>query len=330
MTAPDPPRSEAGAVPRALAIVGPTASGKTELSLALARIVPLEVISMDSRQVYRGMDVGTAKATAEERAAVPHHGLDRIGPEESYSAARFAQEARGWIAEIEARAMLPLLVGGTGFFLRALTEPLFREPSLEPTRRDRLRQWMEGRSLEELLEAILLLDPDRMEVARVGGRQRVMRTLEVAWLTGRPLSQWHREGVVEAEPIPIAVVVLDPPAETLRARIDTRTEAIFQGGLLAEVEALVRQGIRPDDPGMTGVGYREALAVLRGESTLEEAVRAVRLGTWALARRQRTWFRTQVKEGPVLRIVGTESLEDRVQAILQWRASGWTEAGVRG
>jgi len=327
MTQPNPsPRGEA---PRALAIVGPTAAGKTELSLALARVLPVEIISMDSRQVYRGMDIGTAKATLEERAQVPHHGLDRVWPDEPYSAARFAREARGWLADIEGRGALPLLVGGTGFFLRALAEPIFREPPVDPARRDRLRRWLEERPWEELLRGLSLLDPDRFDVARAGGPQRVIRTLEVALLTGRPLSEWHRVGEPEADPVPIAVVVLDPSPEELRRRIDERTEAMFQGGLLEEVAGLLQQGVLPGHPGMTGVGYREAVSVLQGECTVEEAILAVKGGTWALARRQRTWFRTQLK-GTILRLPESEGLDAQVAAVLRSCSSSWTGGGESG
>src|SRR5688572_1894757 len=144
-----------------LAIVGPTASGKTALSLAVARRIGAEIVSMDSRQVYRGMDVGTAKVDASIREAIPHHGLDLVDPDQSFNAGRFAREARPWIADIHARGRVPLLVGGTGFFLRALTEPIFREPPVDLERRDALRRWLGAQPSERLVRWVAVLDPER-------------------------------------------------------------------------------------------------------------------------------------------------------------------------
>lgn len=313
--------------PRFLALVGPTASGKTELALALARRLPCEIVSVDSRQVYRGMDVGTAKATPSERAEVPHHGLDLVDPDQRYSAGRFARDARAWIGDIEARGRVPLLVGGTGFFLRALTDPIFAEPPLDRARVEALRRWL-SRQPRGLLEAwVARLDPERADLAAQGGPQRLSRTLEVALLTGRPLSRWHREAPPDGEGVRGVVVRMELPREELDRRIRARARRMVEEGLVAEVRGLLARGYRADAPGMTGTGYREIVAHLEGETTLEEAVEAVAAATRRYARRQLTWLRNQLPPDAVA-LDATAHLAERVEAVLQaWRRGGGAGAG---
>jgi len=298
-----------------LAVVGATATGKTGVSLAIAARVRAEIVSMDSRQVYRGMDVGTAKATAAERALVPHHGLNLVDPDGRYSAGRFARDARGWIAGTRARRSLPLLVGGTGFFLRAVTEPIFAEPPLDPVRQDALRRWLRRQDREVLARWVDALDPDRAALAREGGPQRLSRTLEVALLTGRPLSWWHRHALPEADGLPGVIVVLDLPRDELDRRIDVRVASMLEGGLVNEVRALLDAGYGEDAPGMTGTGYREIAAHLRGEVSLEDAAERVRMSTRQYARRQLTWLRHQLP-GSAVRLDATASLEQLAEAAL--------------
>ena len=305
--------------PRFLALVGPTASGKTELALALAGALPCEIVSMDSRQVYRGMDVGTAKATPAERARVPHHGLDLVDPDEHYSAGRFARDARAWIREIEARGRVPLLVGGTGFFLRALMDPIFAEPPLERARVQALRRWLAAQP-RALLEAwAQRLDPARAELAAQGGPQRLSRTLEIALLSGRSLSEWHRSAPPDGERVRGVVVKLELPREELDRRIEERTRRMVREGLVAEVRGLLARGYAPEAPGMTGVGYREIVSHLRGEMTLDEAVGAVAAATRRYARRQLTWLRNQLPPDAAA-VDATAPLPARVEAVLEaWR-----------
>jgi tRNA dimethylallyltransferase len=285
---------------RPIAIVGPTASGKTALAIEVARRLGGEIISMDSRQVYRGMDVGTAKPTAEQRAGVPHHGIDLVDPDERFSAGEFGRRAREWIGEIEARRRVAVIVGGTGFFLRSLTHPIFSEPPMEGARREALREWLsrlDGDALHAWLEH---LDPEAGERLREwGGRQRLMRTLEVPLLTGRTLAWWHRESPPEAESVALAVFVLNAPRDRLYRAIDERVTAMADGGLLAEVEGLMRRGYDERAPGMNATGYAELIPVVRGEARLEEALDQVRKHTRAYARRQLTWFRHQLPAGAV-------------------------------
>lgn len=305
--------------PRFLALVGPTAVGKTALSLEVARRIDAEIVSVDSRQVYRGMDVGTAKPTEEERGGVPHHGLDLLNPDRRYSAGRFARDARRWIREIESRGRVPLLVGGTGFFLRALTDPIFREPAMDDDRRDRLRAWLGGRPEEELVRWVRRLDPERAAVAGRGGPQRLGRTLEVALLSGRPLSWWHRHGEPEAEPVAGVVCLLHRERDDLYDRIDRRVDAMVEGGLLDEVRALLERGFGPDDPGLSGTGYREIAAHLAGETSLDEAAERIGAATRGFARRQITWFRHQRPE-PSMCVDAARPLEEQADRVVRaWR-----------
>jgi tRNA dimethylallyltransferase len=307
----------------ALVITGPTAVGKTELSLAVAERLNGEIISMDSRQVYRGMTIGTAKATAAERARVPHHGLDLVDPGERYSAGRFARDARRWIGEIRGRGHLPILVGGTGFFLHALTHPLFAEPELDPAQRERLDIYLSRQTPETLRSWLHDLDPETATaLGKGGGRQRVMRAIEVAILTGRPLSWWHRKAPAEAPPLRATVFVVNLPREELYRRIDERVTVMLELGLVAEVQGLLDAGYRPGQPGMNATGYPEIVAYLEGESSLDEAADTIRRVTRRYARRQLTWFRHQMPEAIWLdATLPTESLVDEI-------VQRWTEEAL--
>ena len=325
-TAPAPSLADRPDRPAAIALAGPTAAGKTRLALAVAQRIPVEIISMDSRQVYRGMDIGTAKASRAERAAVPHHGLDMIDPGRRYSAGQFARDARRWIAEIRARGRTPLLVGGTGFFLRALTDPLFEEPEMDTDRRKRLGRVLDRRSDDELGRWLAALDP---EAARRlgdsgggggGGRQRLLRALEVALLTGRPLGWWH-EHRPGPPPLGLRTFVLDLPRGQLDARIDRRVTRMLEAGLVEEVRALLARGYAADAPGMTATGYAEVAAHLGGEMSLEEAADGIRRATRRYARRQLTWLRHQLPADAVW-LDGSRPLEELVEEVV----AGWGEA----
>lgn len=308
--------------PVAIAVVGPTAAGKTELALRVAERLDGEIVSMDSRQVYRGLDIGTAKPTPEQCRRVRRHGIDLVEPGERYSAGRFAREARRWIADIRGRGHLPILEGGTGFFLRALMEPLFDEPPLPEPSRERLRTYLAERPVAELRRWLEVLDPESAAaMERGGGRQRMARALEVALLTGRPLPWWHRQGPPAVEALPVMVFVLSLPRETLYARINGRVRAMVEAGLLDEVRELLDSGHHPAEPGMSAVGYTEMAAHLRGERSLEDAVDAVQRATRRYARRQLTWFRNQLPDGAAW-LDGTRPADDLVEDVLKrWRAT---------
>lgn len=285
------------ASPRALAIVGPTASGKTALGIDVARRLDGEIISMDSRSVFRGMDIGTAKPTREEQGGIPHWGIDLAEPSERFNAARWADYARQKIADIRARGRVPLLVGGTGFFLRALTHPIFQEPELDAERRKRLHAWMDGQPDAELHRWLAALDPGTAERLRSwGGRQRLMRALEVPLLTGRTLPWWHRNAPPADPPTPVLPFVLDVPRERLYPAIDRRVTEMVEAGLIDEVRGLVAK-YGEDAPGLNAHAYIELFPYFRGERTLDEALDLARKNTRDYTRRQLTWFRKQLPEG---------------------------------
>lgn len=283
----------------AIAIVGPTASGKTAVAVEVARRVGGEVISVDSRQVYRGMDIGTAKPSVAERGGVPHHGFDLVEPDERYSAGRFARAAWQWIDEVRARGRVPVLAGGTGFFLRALTHPMFDEPAAPAVQRDALKRVLARLDAGEVARWAVALDPQGgWDADRGGGRQRAARAVEIALLTGRPLSWWHRQPSTERVLTPL-VFVLELPRQVLYERIDRRVDAMIESGLVAEVTALIERGYRAHDPGLSATGYTEIVRHLNGVDDLATASERIRTATRQYARRQITWLRNQLEDDAV-------------------------------
>lgn len=313
------PNAPPVAAPEFLAVAGPTCTGKTRLSLQVAKALGGEIVSMDSRQIYRGMDVGTAKVAREERAQVPHHGLDLCDPGERYGAGEFARDARRWIAEIAARGRVPVLTGGTGFYLKALVDPLFEEPPLDRRRRDALERVLATMPRAELERWVRALDPARAETAAAGGPQRLLRAASVALLTGRPLSWWHRRRPGQAAPVRGLTCVLHVPSEVLADRIDRRVHAMVAAGWVEETASLLDAGWRPEDPGMSGVGYREIAEHVEGRLSLAEAVERAQAATRRYARRQRTWFRGQL--GPdAVAVNGAEPIGRQAAAVAEaWR-----------
>jgi len=301
--------------PTFIALTGPTTSGKTQLSCALARILEVEIISMDSRQVYKGMDIGTDKVPAGVRTKVPHHGLDLVEPNERYSAGQFARDARSWIGEIIKRDRVPVLAGGTGFFLRAITEPMFAEPPVDSARLKMLRRYLSALDHRVLTKWVEKLDPERGSLAIDGGRQRMSRTIEVALLTGRPLSSWHRESPLDAAALTSLIIQLELSREEMDRRINERVTYMVEQGLVSEVRSLLEAGYTFDDPGMTATGYREIAHYLEGDQTLEEAMEEMRGNTRRYARRQLTWFRNQLPLS-VRTIDATASIDSQATAVL--------------
>jgi tRNA dimethylallyltransferase len=267
------------------------------------------------------MDIGTAKPTLEERGGVPHHGIDIAEPDHRFSAGQWARYARDVIPRIRERGHTPMLVGGTGFFLRALIDPIFREPEMDPARRAALFAGMERQTDEELLRRLMEVDPEAAERFRAwGGRQRIMRALEVPLLTGRTLAWWHAHSPPEAPGVPVLPFVLVVPRERLRASVDARVGEMVANGLVDEVKRLVaRYGEAA--PGLNAHGYAELIPYLRGERTLDEALELVRKNTRAYTKRQDTWNRTQLPATAV-RLDATrprEELADEIAAA--WRAA---------
>ncbi len=272
-------------------LVGPTASGKTAIAAALAAREPLTVISADARQVYCGLDIGTAKPEAALLAQVPHRGIDVVEPGVRYSAGQFARDAAGWLADIRAAGRQPLVAGGTGLYVRALAEGLFREPPLEAHRRAALRDWSEGLPAATLAHWAGRLDPG----FRGGGRQRAARAIEVALLTGRPVSWWQR-AARESGVLRPWYIVLTLPRDLLHRRIAARVDAMLAAGLVDEVRAVLGRGVPPDAPGLDAVGYREVVAMLAGQLAPGAVREAIVQATRRYAKRQETWFRHQLRD----------------------------------
>jgi tRNA dimethylallyltransferase len=290
-------------------IVGPTAVGKTAVALALAAHWPLEVISADSRQIYRRLDIGTAKPTRKERARTPHYGIDVVEPGTRYSAGRFARDAVSWIEESRNRSRLPVVVGGTGLYVRALVEGLFREPELEPGRRRSLDAFAARLEPLELLRWAGRLDPG----FKGGGRQRAARAIEVAMLTGYPLTHWQEAARLAGSVRPW-YVVLTVPRQVLHPRIARRAEELVRRGLIEEGAAVLAEGHQPSAPGLDGIGIREAVEFLHGRRTRESVADAIATGTRQYAKRQETWFRHQLT-GDVVTLDATRPPEKLAEEI---------------
>jgi len=278
-----------------VAIVGPTAAGKSALALALARERGGEIVCCDSLQVYRGLDIGSAKATPEERAAVPHHLLDVVDPDQAFSAAEYSRHARAAVQGIAARGRLVVVAGGTGLYLRALLHGLFEGPSRDERLRVRLERVAVRRGDARLHRMLATVDPEAAARIAPRDRLRVVRALEVFRATRRPLSEHHRAGADPLRGHDVLVVGLDPPRDALRATVERRTAGMLAGGLVAEVKALLDRGYAADLRPLRAIGYRQAVAVLRGEMTAADAERAIVAETMQYAKRQMTWFRNQTR-----------------------------------
>jgi tRNA dimethylallyltransferase len=273
-----------------VAIVGPTGSGKSELALALAESFPGEIVNCDSVQIYRHLNIGTAKLAPEQRRGIPHHMIDVADPNEPVTAGDYARRVRPLLAEIVAAGRVPFVVGGTGFYLRALLEGLFPGPARAPSLRDRLAEREAARpgSLHRILSR---LDPP--SATRIHSRDvnKLIRALEVCLLSRRPLSALQAEGRDRLEGFRPLKIGLDPPRPLLYARLDQRSRAMFEGGLIEEVQRILSFGFPESSKPLESLGYRQALEVLRGRLDREEAVRLAQRGTRRYAKRQWTWFR---------------------------------------
>jgi len=284
-------------------LTGPTACGKTELALALAQRVPLEIISMDSALVYRGLDIGTAKPSPAIRGAVPHHLIDILDPTESYSAGRFARDAGALIDEIRARGRLPLLVGGTLLYLRALRDGLSPLPRADRSVRAELDAQAAELGLKALHERLRLVDPAAAARIAPSDRQRIQRALEVHALTNRPISELQRADDERKRPAVLAIALVPESRAELAARIERRFDAMVGAGFLSEVERLRARGdLNADMPAMRAVGYRQIWAHLDGRFTWDEARAKAIVATRQYAKRQLTWLRgdTRIETWPAL------------------------------
>jgi tRNA dimethylallyltransferase len=294
LTAGGPSRAGATGAARLLVISGPTASGKSVLAVALARRLSGEILNADSQQVYRGLDVGTAKPTAAERTAVPHHLLDLVAPGEAMDAARWVRLADAAVGEVVARGRLPVVVGGTGLYLRALLHGVVEAPGRNAALRARLEEEAASRGRPALHARLAEVDP--AAASRIGRNDlvRIVRALEIA-AGGRTSSELRAAHAFAEDRYDAVFLALDPPRAELHARIDARVRAMFAGGILDEARALGEVLARraADAPPRLPIGYAEAAAVVRGELGLDEAVRRVQVAHRRYARRQLIWLRRE-------------------------------------
>ena len=290
-------------------IFGATASGKTALSLALAQRFSGEILSCDSVAVYRGMELGTAKPTAAERALVPHHLLDLYDPDEVCTAGDWARQARRVLDELAARSTLPIISGGTGLYLRALLDGLFAGAARDEQLRQLLRRRGERRGVEHLHRTLARLDARAAELIHANDVPKVIRAIEVSLAARAPMTEQWEAGRAGLTGYRVMRLGLDPERTSLAARIDARARRMFEAGLVEETRDLV-QRFGPDCRAFGALGYAQAAAVLRGEFSQEEAITAAQGGHRRYAKRQRTWFRREAELHDVFFLKGMGDAAD--------------------
>ena len=276
---------------RLVAVVGPTAAGKSSLALTLARRFGGEIVNADSRQVYRGMDIGTAKPSPDTRALLPHHLYDIADPADAYSLALYRRDALAALEDIWARGELAWLVGGTGQYVWALLEA-WQVPDVapRPDLRAELAALADRDGPETLHARLRAVDPEAADRIDARNVRRVIRALEVYEVTGRPITDWQTKGVPDFD---FRILGVQCEEKELIWRINRRTEAMFASGLVDETQALLDAGVSPDASALSSIGYAEALPETRGEITRDKAIELTKRSTKRLARRQRQWFRSQ-------------------------------------
>jgi len=279
-----------GERPPVIVICGPTASGKTSLALELANGLDVEIISADSRQVYRGMDIGTAKATPQERSRVPHHLIDVVNPDQDFTTADFVRLGHEAVGFIHRRGRLPLVVGGTGLYIRTLTEGLLPAPGQDKELRRQLHALEEAEGVGGLHRRLQQIDPALAARLHPRDRVRVIRAIEVFTLSGRRLSALQEEHAFGDHPFRLLKFGLAPEREELYRHIDSRVESMLAAGLRDEVRDLLAKGYGPALKSMQTIGYREIVRHLEGVLSLDEAVALIQRSTRQYAKRQLTWF----------------------------------------
>jgi tRNA dimethylallyltransferase len=304
-------------------IVGPTAVGKTEIAIQLAERLGGEIISADSRLFYRGMDIGTAKPSREEQARVPHHLIDVAEPDQIWSLPVFQEAARSAIADVRARGRLPFLVGGTGQYIRAVAQGWEVPPQAPDHRlRDILEMWAKEIGPEGLHQRLALLDPEAASWIDLRNVRRTIRALEVTLATGRRFSEQRQHST---SPYSLLMIGLSRPRAELYQRVDARIEAMFATGLVDEVHALLERGFSPDLPTLSAIGYREVVAYIRGEMTLDEAKTQMKRFTRRYVRQQGAWFNKidlSIQWFPV-----SPQTTDQIEALIR-SGAGWIPPGT--
>lgn len=295
-------------------IAGPTASGKTELAVHLASLYNGEIISADSMQVYRRMDIGTAKPTVAEMDGIPHHMIDIAEPDEGFTAARYASLALEKIREIHKRGKNPFVAGGTGLYIKALTRGIFKGPEADPALRAELEREAKEHGSAYLHERLKAVDPEGAAAIHPNNRVRVIRALEVFELSKKPISEFHREHAFSEEPLSTLKIGLMLERDALYARIDARVDAMMADGLLEETEKLLAAGYSPSLKPMGGLGYKEMVNYIEGRCSLEEAVELLKRNTRRYAKRQMTWF----GKDPGIRWFNPGQKKDIIEAVKEY------------
>ncbi|MFK7691917.1 tRNA (adenosine(37)-N6)-dimethylallyltransferase MiaA [Paenibacillus sp. HJGM_3] len=286
-----PERPERSSRPELLVLLGPTAVGKTNLSLAIAERFHCEIISGDSMQVYRRMDIGTAKATEAERKRVPHHMIDILEPDDPFSVADFQERVRALITDIHARGKLPFIVGGTGLYIESVCYDFqFSEGGSDEAFRERMNAFADAHGEEALHDLLKETDPASAARIHSNDRRRTIRALEIRHITGIPMSE-HLARQTKVSPYETCLIGLTMDRDLLYNRIERRIDAMMDAGLVAEVRGLLADGYGRGLISMQGLGYKEIAAYLEGECSLEEAVALLKRDTRRFAKRQLSWFR---------------------------------------
>lgn len=299
-----------------IAIVGPTASGKTALSVELAKLIGGEVINGDSTQVYRGLDIGTAKITAEEMDGIPHHMFDIKEPTDTFSVAEYQAEVRKWIKDIQSRGKIPIIAGGTGLYVQSvLYDFRFTEEASDLEVRARLEQELEERGADYLYEKLVAQDPTGAEKIHPNNHRRIVRALEIIEVTGKTKGA-HEQNTGDKPLFNHLLIGLDMDREVLYERIDRRCDIMMDQGFLEEAEALWQTGVR-DTQSVQAIGYRELHLYLEDKITLEDAIALIKKGTRNYAKRQMTYFRNKLDVTWVDAEQGTEENLKEISVILK-------------
>ena len=296
-----------------LALVGATASGKGELARELADATGASLVSVDSRKIYRGLDIGTAKPSTEIQARYHFAMIDIVDPDQSFSAGEYARRARAVVAERLARGEKVILVGGTGFYLDAFINGLAGIPGIDPEVRESVLAKAEAEGWESVYGELCMADPEGAKAMEPNDKTRILRAVEVLRQTGRPISAWQTDVLPEKAPWEIQVHELRRPVAELNLRIAQRVDRMIKGGLIEETAALLDRGLSPASPGLTGVGYVEVISFLAGRITQSRMLSDIVTHTRQYAKRQRTWFRHRVYVQPL-----EHEVDAKEQLIRRW------------
>ena len=299
-----------------MVIAGPTASGKTALAVELAEKYNGEVVSADSMQIYRKMNIGTAKPTSDETEGIPHHMIDILEPWENFSVAAYVEAAHEIIKDISERGKLPIVAGGTGLYINSLVDDVdFSEEENDNSIRERLQRIADDEGTDALMEILIKCDPASCEKIHPNNVKRVIRAIEFFELTGKPISEQNEESKKKESRYNPLMFMIDRPREYLYERIEKRVDIMLDMGLIDEVKALKNMGLTKKNMSMQGIGYKEVLDYLRGLTTKDEMIRIIKRDTRRYAKRQLTWFR---RDDRMINIDG-DLLKESCEKIDNWR-----------